>query len=283
MTKGAARDIIAVISRNPRALKRIRRSRPPLPKHARPAARLYVERELARAAAVAVDGSQAHYLARVMRLGVGDRVALFNGTDGEWGATVSGLGAGRAELRVDERSREQERVRDLWLVHAPIKGPRLAAVVEKATELGVDALLPVTTRNTVVDRVNARRLRARAIEAAEQCGRLSVPEIRPLRSLDAVIDSWPGARTLVFCDETAAAPPLVEALRATRAPPGGAWAVLIGPEGGFAAAEADLLRRLPFVVPAKLGPRILRADTAAIAALSLWQAAIGEWRDAPPA
>lgn len=283
MTKGAARDIIAVISRNPRALKRIRRSRPPLPKHARPAARLYVERELAPAAAVAVDGSQAHYLARVMRLGVGDRVALFNGADGEWGATVSGLGAGRAELRVDERLREQERVRDLWLVHAPIKGPRLATVVEKATELGVDALLPVTTRNTVVGRVNARRLRARAIEAAEQCGRLSVPAIRPLRSLDAVIDSWPRARTLVFCDETAAAPPLVEALRAAPAPPGGAWAVLIGPEGGFAAAEAHLLRRLPFVVPAKLGPRILRADTAAIAALSLWQAATGEWRDAPPA
>ena len=199
-----------------------------MPRHSRPVVRLFVDCELGAACAVGLDGAQAHRLAQVMRLGAGDAIDLFNGRDGEWRAAVVASGAGRVELRVGERLREQDRMCDLWLVHAPIKGPRLATVVEKATELGVDALLPVTTRNTVVGRVNARRMRAQATAAAEQCGRLSVPEVRAVQSLDALLGSWPRERTLVFCDETGAADPLIDALRAAPAPRGGGWAVLIG-------------------------------------------------------
>ncbi len=248
-----------------------------MPRHARPTVRLFVDRELVAEVAITLDRPQARYLANVMRFAVGDTVDLFNGKDGEWRATVTALGKGRVELRVGERLREQDRVRDLWLVHAPIKSARLSIVVEKATELGVDALVPVMTRNTAVSRVNTRRLRAHAIAAAEQCGRLSVPAVRRVQSLDALIGSWPRERTLVFCDESGPADPLIEVLGTGPVERGGAWGILIGPEGGFAATEIDMLRRRPFVVPAKLGPRILRADTAAIAALSLWQAVVGDW------
>ena len=233
---------------------------------------------------VTLDRPQAHYLANVMRFGVGDGVDLFNGCDGEWHAKITALGKGKAVLEVGEQLRPQDRVEDLWLVLAPIKSARMSIVVEKATELGVGAMVPVITQNTAVTRVNLERLRAHAVEAAEQCGRLSVPEVRPPQPLNSLLEAWPCNRFLVFCDESSTANSLIDVLADRRAEIcGKAWAILIGPEGGFAPAEVEAFWRHPFIVPARLGPRILRADTAAVAALSLWQSVVGDWRDGTPA
>ena len=229
---------------------------------------------------VTLDRPQAHYLANVMRRAVGDGVDLFNGCDGEWHAKITVLGKGKAVLEVGKQLRPQDRVEDLWLVLAPIKSARMSIVVEKATELGIGAMVPVITQNTVVARVNLERLRAHAVEAAEQCGRLSVPEVLPPQPLNSLLEAWSHDRLLVFCDESGAANSLIDVL-ADRQPDrcGKAWGILVGPEGGFAPAEVEAFRRYPFIVPARLGPRILRADTAAVAALSLWQSLVGDWYD----
>ncbi len=250
----------------------------------RPKTRLHVEAPLAEGQVLGLAPAQAHYLGTVLRLARGDSVGLFNGRDGEWRATVDGIGRGWCSLAVGERTRAQRSAPDLWLVFAPIKRARIDFVAAKATELGVSALCPVLTRHTAVGRVNAERLRANAVEAAEQCGRLDVPEVAEPATLDALLAGWPAERRLLLCDETGRAPAIEDALAPFAARPGppGPWAVLTGPEGGFAEAELDALMKTPFVIPVGLGPRILRADTASVAALACWQARLGDWRTRPP-
>jgi len=234
--------------------------------------RLYVETTLAEGHAVRIEGGQAHYLSAVMRLKQGDPVRLFDDATGEWLALAEVIGRRDLILRVEARLREREPVPDLWLCAAPIKKGRIDWVAEKACELGAARLVPVLTRRTVIDRVNTDRLRAHMIEAAEQCGRSALPEMAEPVKLTALLKSWPEERALFFADETGGLP----ALEAMRAHPGPA-AILIGPEGGFDPAERDAIRALPQAVGIALGPRILRAETAAAAAITLWMAAAGDW------
>ena len=237
--------------------------------------RLYVASPLAAGASVALDRDQARYLFSVMRLGPGDEVLLFNGADGEWRARVAEAGKKGGALEVAEQTRPQTLPPDLWLMFAPIKKARTDFIAEKAAEMGVRRILPVFTRFTNSERVNADRLAAHCIEAAEQCGLVSVPEVSGPQSLEAALADWPADRRLMFCDETAAHG---EAAAALSAAGGDKWAILIGPEGGFAPEEVARLRGLDVATPVSLGPRILRADTAAVAALTIWQATLGDWR-----
>jgi 16S rRNA (uracil1498-N3)-methyltransferase len=239
--------------------------------------RLYVGHDLGPGRVLALEKGQVHYLGHVMRLGPGAVLSLFNGRDGEWRGTIEAMGRNACSVAVHDRLRTQVAEPDLWLAFAPVKRAPIDLIAAKATELGVAVLQPVLTRHTAVTRVNLGRLRANAIEASEQCGRLTVPEIRAPATLEQLIAAWPADRRLLLCDETGAAPPIAAALAgAGRAP--GPWGVLAGPEGGFARSELDALRKLPFVTPATLGPRILRADTAVLAALACWQALVGDWR-----
>lgn len=242
--------------------------------------RLHVTADLAEGAAVGLDAGQAHLVRSVLRLDRGDHVALFNGRDGEWLGRIEGVGKGWASVALLARTRAQTVEPDLWLVFAPIKRARLDFLAEKATELGVSALWPVFTRHTAVERVNEERLAANAREAAEQTERLSVPRILPVADLDRALAGWPADRRILLGDESGSALPIADALTGCRHD--GPWAVLTGPEGGFARAELDRLRELPFVTPASLGPRVLRADTAALAALSVLQALRGDWREGRP-
>lgn len=245
--------------------------------------RLFIEDDLAAGAALSLDGPRAHYLRDVLRLGIGAQVLLFNGRDGEWRATVTASAKRSLDLGIESQTRPQDSEPDLWLCFAPVKKARIDFIAEKATELGVSALLPVITRRTNVDRVNVERLRANAAEAAEQTERLTVPEVREPLDLGKLLDTWPGGRRLMMCDETGGGPPIGEALlqldEAARAAP---WAIVIGPEGGFAETELQALRRIKDVTSVGLGPRILRADTAALAALACWQALVGDWRRPTP-
>jgi 16S rRNA (uracil1498-N3)-methyltransferase len=240
-----------------------------------PKVRLFVEDPLGPDAAVPLSPDHANYLFNVMRLGVGATVALFNGRDGEWLAEVTEARRRAGALACREALRAQTGGPDLDLLFAPLKKARTDFVAEKATEMGVRRLCPVFTRFTNAERVRVDRLRAHAVEAAEQCGILSVPEIVEPRPLDAVLDDWPEGRHLLFCDEAMTAAPAAEALRAAEPGP---WAILIGPEGGFSDAERARLRAAPFALAITLGPRVLRADTAAVAALAIWQTALGDWR-----
>jgi 16S rRNA (uracil1498-N3)-methyltransferase len=245
--------------------------------------RLFVEADLSAGGEAPLGEAQLHYLRHVMRRPDGAPLVLFNGRDGEWRATLEGRGKKAAVGRVGERSREQTREPDVWLCFAPVKRARIDYIAEKATELGVALLQPVLTQHTMVERVNVERLRANAIEAAEQTGRLTVPEVRAPLDLARLLEGWPAGRRLLMCDETGGGPPIAEALAgldaAARAAP---WAIMIGPEGGFAAAELEAFRRMKDVMAAGLGPRILRADTAALAALACWQALVGDWREPTP-
>jgi 16S rRNA (uracil1498-N3)-methyltransferase len=249
--------------------------------------RLFVGDPLRQNACVVPDEAQTHYLLHVMRAKTGDRVSLFNGGDGEWLARITGVSKRSCSLECERQVAPQSEVPDLWFCFAPIKKTPVDYVVQKATELGARMLQPVFTRRTIVKRVNVERMHANAVEAAEQSGRLDVPEIREPLSFDKLLAGWPRDRRLIFCDE-AGAPPIAEVL--TRIPPpsagtgavqsgtGEGWGIFTGPEGGFDAAERDALRAQPFVVPVSLGDRILRADTAALAALAVWQSAKGDWR-----
>ncbi|WP_245659602.1 16S rRNA (uracil(1498)-N(3))-methyltransferase [Limimonas halophila] len=250
----------------------------------RAATRLHVTEPLAAGGVVGLDHQGAHYLRSVLRLNRGDHVALFNGADGEWLARIEGLGKGWASLAVVELRRPQAPEPDVWLVFAPIKRARLDFMVEKATELGVSVLQPVWTQHTDVTRVNTERLAANAREAAEQCERLTVPAVREPERLTDLLDGWPATRRALLCAETGAAQPVADALSGLAAEGAGdaPWAVMTGPEGGFHAGELDALRRLPFVTPVGLGPRVLRTDTAALAALACWQAWLGDGRQRPP-
>jgi len=234
--------------------------------------RLFVDEPLAPGAR-RIDGPPAHYLLQVMRLKVGDPVKLFDDVTGEWLATVAA--AGKRDLTVDVTAqlRPREPVPDLWLCAAPLKKGRVDWLAEKACELGVDRLVPVVTRRTVVDKPNTDRLRAHMVEAAEQCDRTALPQVADPVKLPALLRDWPADRTLFFADEAGGVP----ALDAMRARPGPA-AILIGPEGGFDDDERASIRAHPQAVGISLGPRILRADTAAAAAVTLWMAAAGDWR-----
>jgi 16S rRNA (uracil1498-N3)-methyltransferase len=237
--------------------------------------RLYVDAPLERGGVVALDRGQTHYLTTVLRLSAGQRVLVFNGRDGEWDTAIEG-GRRAATLRVGERTRPQTNAGDLHYLFAPLKSARLDYMVQKAVEMGVSRLQPVLTRHGQIGRVNLDRMRANAIEAAEQCGVLSLPGIAPPAALTSILATWQPDRILVFCDEAAA---IADPLRALASiPPHTPLAVLVGSEGGFADDERLALLKLPNVIRLALGPRILRADTAAVAALALVQAAIGDWR-----
>ncbi len=247
--------------------------------------RLYVDAALAAGAGVALDRDRTHYLRNVLRAEPGATVGLFNGRDGEWRAAISGLAKSGATLTVESRTRAQAPEPDLWLVFAPVKRARIDFIAEKATELGASALVPVMTRRTVVARVNTDRLRANAIEAAEQTERLSVPAIHEPVALDRLLANWPAERRILLCAEAGAARPMADVLAELASQSQGApkpWAVMTGPEGGYAPAELDGLSNLPFVTAVGLGPRILRADTAALAALACFQAILGDGRIRPP-
>ena len=234
--------------------------------------RLYVDQPLAPGQAVRLSPDQAHYLTGVMRLSAGAAILLFNGRDGEWRATLAEASKRGAIAICDARTKPLHLPPDLWLLFAPIKKARTDFIVEKAVELGAARILPVQTRHTNSERIRQDRLQAHATEAAEQCGATYVPEVADLQHLDKFLSRWPDDRRLYWCDETAIGQP------ATLSPALGPAAILIGPEGGFSADEAAKLRARPNVTPLSLGPRILRADTAAVAALTLWQAACGDWR-----
>jgi len=237
--------------------------------------RLFVPHDLASGAALPLDEGQSRYLAAVMRLSVGDELLAFNGRDGEWRARVVSVGKKAVTLEAEAQARPQQSGPDLDLVVALVKRARLETIVEKAAELGARRVRPVVTERTNADHTRVDRLRTIAVEAAEQTGRLDAPEVLEPLKLDRLIDGWEPPRRLLFCDEAGDAAP---ALAALKDQPDGPWAILIGPEGGFSPAERQRLRSLNFAVPATLGPRILRADTAAISALTLWQAALGDWR-----
>ena len=236
--------------------------------------RLFVDAALGAAQSVAMNRDQANYLFNVMRLGRGDHVALFNGRDGEWTAEVAECNKRAGVLVCQEQTMAVQMPPDLWLLFAPIKKARTDFIVEKAAEMGAARIMPVQTRFTNADRIRQDRLQAHAVEAAEQCGGTFVPEVTELARLEDVLSNWPDDRQLMFCDETLAG--ATSALEA--APASGKWAILIGPEGGFSPEEQVRLRAMPGVVPVSLGPRILRADTAAVAAMALWQSTLGDWQ-----
>ena len=236
--------------------------------------RLFIPHDLAAGAELALDPGQSRYLAAVMRQTVGDELLVFNGRHGEWRARVSAVTKRAVAVQAVSLERPQAGGPDLDLIVALVKRARVETIVEKAAELGAARVRLVVTERTNADRARVDRLTAIATEAAEQTGRLDVPQIFEPVKLETLIAGWEPGRRLLFCDEAGDARPVPEAL-ANR--PRGPWAVIIGPEGGFSPKERAMLRALDFAVPAALGPRILRADTAAISALTLWQASLGDW------
>lgn len=241
-------------------------------KHAK--IRLFVEGPLGAGQGIALSRDQANYLFAVMRLKTGAHVLVFNGVDGEWLAEVTSANKRNGTLVCLEQTAPLRLPPDLWLLFAPIKKARTAFIVEKAAELGVARIMPVQTSFTNSDRLNPDRLRAHAMEATEQCGGTFVPKVTDLQKLDEVLDTWSNDRRLMFCDENQVALPAAQALAKEK---GGKWAILIGPEGGFSDEEVQRLRGMKQVTSVTLGPRILRADTAAVTAITLWQSALGDW------
>ena len=236
--------------------------------------RLYVTDNLGSGATVQLGEDQAHYLRNVLRGGEGDRLLAFNGRDGEWLVELCFVDKRKAVIACLKQTQPQAGSPDIWLTFAPVKKTPSDYLVQKATELGASVLQPVFTRRTIVSRINQERMAANAVEAAEQSGRLSVPDIREAVSFAKLLATWPSERRLLFCDEGGDAKAMTQAARESR---GGPTAILTGPEGGFDPGERAALRALPFVVPVTLGPRILRADTAALAALAIWQSIAGDW------
>ena len=237
--------------------------------------RLYVEAPQRAGATVECTASQANYLGNVLRLGVADKLLVFNGQEGEWLAEITAMKRGACLLTAREQVRPQSAGPDIHYLFAPLKKARLDYMVQKATEMGVAALRPVMTRRTNAERVNVERMRANVVEAAEQCGILRLAEVSEPEKLGEVLRGWDASRALIFADEAAAVASPLEALAAV---PRGPLALLIGPEGGFDPAERELLLSLPFVYAISLGPRVMRANTAAVAALALMNAVLGDWR-----
>ena len=236
--------------------------------------RLFVDQPLSEGLALTLDGPPAHYLGTVLRLTPGAEVKLFDDRSGEWLARIDDASRKRVSLTLTRHLRPREQGPDLWLLFAPLKRATTDWLVEKATELGAARLQPVLTQRTVADRVNLDRLRAVTIEAAEQCDRTALPKVMEPAKLPALLKNWPADRTLMFADETGGAP-----LNEVACP--GAAAILIGPEGGFTPEEREAIRATAGAAPVTLGPRILRAETAALAAISLWMAAAGDWSRPP--
>ena len=245
--------------------------------------RLYVEHPLGAGQSVPLDRGQAHYLFGVMRMAVGGQVKLFNGTDGEWLADVAQAGKRAGVLTCFEQTKSLQMPPDLWLLFAPIKKARTDFIVEKAAEMGAARIRPVQTDFTNSERIRQDRLQAHAVEAAEQCGGTYVPQVDDLQKLSRLLDDWPEGRQLMFCDEAEVGNALQLIAQGGARPRAdietqpGSWAILIGPEGGFSEAERKRLHALPYSHVVSLGPRILRADTAAVAAMTLWQQALGDW------
>lgn len=234
--------------------------------------RLYLDHPLAPGQPQALTLAQSHYLFGVMRLAVGDGLTVFNGHQGAWQARVLRDDRRKGVLSVEEQTAPQTMPPDLWLLFAPLKKARTDFIVEKAVEMGVARILPVQTDFTNAERVRQDKLQAHAVEAAEQCGATYLPPVDDLARLDRVLGDWPADRHLMFCDEAR-----LGAATCLRDAPKGPWAILIGPEGGFSPPERARLAAHPQSCPVSLGPRILRADTAAVAALTLWQSALGDW------
>ncbi|MEQ1521634.1 MAG: 16S rRNA (uracil(1498)-N(3))-methyltransferase [Aestuariivirga sp.] len=235
--------------------------------------RLHLEKTLSAGGEIILSREQGHYLTGVLRLSSGDAVRTFNGRDGEWLAYLATVSKKTVSLRCERRVAEAKQPPDIDYVFAPLKHARLDYVVQKATELGARRLRPVMTGRTVAERVNLDRMRANVVEAAEQCNLVHVPEVLEPEKLEKILATWEKGRSLVHCDETMVDHNPLESLKSLRAP----TAVLVGPEGGFTDEEKALLKSHPFVIPISLGPRIMRADTAAIAALTLIQALAGDW------
>lgn len=244
---------------------------PAWPPHSTP--RMFIDELLAEGRELQVAGGQAHYLLHVMRLNEGAPVKLFDDRSGEYLATVVNTGKRDLLLRIEAKLRERETVPDLWLCQALVKKDRFDWIAEKACELGIARFQPVLTSRCVVDKVKEDRLRSQMVEAAEQCERTAIPAIAPLAKIDALLKDWPKERTLYFCDE-----------RGGNAfvPGPGPAAILVGPEGGFTAEENEAIRAHPAARAVSLGPRILRADTAAVAAMSVWMASQGDWSNVAP-
>jgi 16S rRNA (uracil1498-N3)-methyltransferase len=238
------------------------------------APRLFVSAALEPGGALILDEGQSHYLLHVLRAKTGDRVLVFNGRDGEWQGEVAAASKRGVTLALRVKIAPQADTPDVWLVFAPIKKTPSDYLVQKATELGARKLQPVFTRRTIVARLNHDRLKANAVEAAEQSARLTVPEIGEAMALEKLLDAWPRERRIFFCDEGGDAVPLADAARVANEGP---CAILTGPEGGFDPSERQNLHARDFVTPVTLGPRILRADTAALAALAIWQAVKGDF------
>ncbi len=238
----------------------------------KPKIRLYVDEPLGQGQAVPLSREHAHYLFGVMRQQIGARVALFNGRDGEWSAEVVEAGKRGGLLVCMEQTAPLHMPPDLWLLFAPIKKARTDFIVEKAAEMGARRIVPVQTEFTNSERIRQDRLQAHAVEAAEQCGGTFVPEVADLVKLDRLLSDWDPERQLMFCDEAE-----VGAAKTLASAKPGPWAILIGPEGGFSDAERTRLQGLSFAHVVSLGPRILRADTAAVAAMTVWQQILGDW------
>jgi 16S rRNA (uracil1498-N3)-methyltransferase len=235
--------------------------------------RLFIDHPLAEGQGIPLNPDQAHYLASVMRQGPGDEILVFNGRDGEWLARIDRLAKRNGDLLAMRQTAPQLDPPDLWLIFAPIKKARTDFIVEKAAEMGAARILPVQTDHTNAERIRQDRLQAHAVEAAEQCGGTFVPEVGELTALSRLLDGWDAGRRILWADEALAGP-----AQTLQGLPRGPWAILIGPEGGWSESERRRISAMDCVTPVSLGPRILRADTAAVASLALWQAALGDWR-----
>jgi 16S rRNA (uracil1498-N3)-methyltransferase len=237
--------------------------------------RLYIDKTLASGAEFALPREQVHYLNTVLRMSAGDQLRLFNPDDGEWQAEIITAGKRAAILRVNKRLREPYRVPDIWLCFPPVRKHRNMFIIEKGTELGVRAFQPILTNRTQHAKTNLGKMQAHIVEAAQQTERLCLPSIMPSQSLDECLGSWDPSRSLIMADEAGDCPPAHDVLKTMSGPA----ALMVGPEGGFTPIEREQLRDHPSVTPVSLGPRILRADTAAISLLTLWQAVQGDWRE----
>ena len=234
--------------------------------------RLFVDHTLGEAQSVPLNKDQAHYIFSVMRKSIGETILIFDGNNGEWEASIEEISKKSGVLLCIKQTKPQIMPPDLWLFFSPLKKVRTDFIVEKATELGVAKIIPVQTEHTNADRVNLSRLSAHAIEAAEQCGGTYIPKIEELQKINEVIENFPPDRRLLFCDEKLQTSEVnLENLKK------GKWAILVGPEGGFSEIERNYLKGLKFTFSISLGPRILRADTAAVTAISLWQNYLGDW------
>ncbi len=238
------------------------------------AQRLFIDHDLNHGNIYSCSPSQNNYLINVLRLKTNSQIFVFNGKDGEWLATIEIVKKNSCQLVISEKVRDQEYGPDIEYLFAPVKRSRLDYMVQKATELGVKSIQPVVTRHTIVDRIKEERLKANVIEAAEQCGILHIPEVLGIEKLEKILDQWNKQKTLIYCDESA---PVKNPIKALQSISKGPVTILVGPEGGFNHQEQERLRSLSFVTAISLGPRIMRADTAAVAVLSLVNAVIGDW------